>query len=182
VSGSVEQLPTALKHLVQDCDQERYIGFGSATTAMQIVLQQMLHCPHQGLTKRLYLESKVWELTALLLEPLLRTQSEPPIQWKLKAEDVDRVHYSREILLKHLDKPPSLSCLARQVGLNECTLKRGFRQVFGTTAFGCLHHYRLERARQLLEMGEMNVTEVSRAVGFADRSYFAAASPIWDFN
>ncbi len=59
----------------------------------------------------------------------------------------------------------------------EClsTLKRGFRQVFGTTVFGYLHHYRLEQARQLLEAGDMNITETAHAIGFADRSYFAAA-------
>lgn len=61
------------------------------------------------------------------------------------------------------------------VGLNDCTLKRGFRQVFHTTAFGYLHHQRLEKAGQLLAIGEMSIGEVARAVGFADRSYFAAA-------
>ncbi|WP_334970484.1 hypothetical protein [Nostoc sp.] len=45
-----------------------------------------------------------------------------------------------------MHKPPSLITLARQVGLNDCTLKRGFRQVFGIIAYDCLHHYRMERS------------------------------------
>ena len=61
------------------------------------------------------------------------------------------------------------------MGLNDCTLKRGFRQVFGKSAFGYLHDYRMERARQLLRAGELNVSEAARTVGFANRSYFAAA-------
>lgn len=74
-----------------------------------------------------------------------------------------------------MDQPPSLINLARQVGLNDCTLKRGFRQVFGKTAFGYLHDYRLEQARQLLQERELNISEVAHTIGFASRSYFAAA-------
>ncbi|MCD8489485.1 MAG: AraC family transcriptional regulator [Desertifilum sp.] len=65
--------------------------------------------------------------------------------------------------------------MARQVGLNDCTLKRGFRQVFGKTVFGYLHEYRLEYARQLLEERRLNVSEVAQKIGFVNRSYFAAA-------
>jgi len=38
---------------------------------MQTALHQILHCPYQGLTKRIYLESKVWELMALVLAPMI---------------------------------------------------------------------------------------------------------------
>jgi AraC-like DNA-binding protein len=65
--------------------------------------------------------------------------------------------------------------LARIVGINDCKLKAGFRQVFGTTVFGYLHDCRMERSRQLLEAGEMSVTEAARAVGFVSRGHFAAA-------
>lgn len=74
-----------------------------------------------------------------------------------------------------MDDPPSLLALARQVGLNDFKLKRGFRQVFGTTAFGYLHDQRMERARQLLEERRFNVTEVACTVGYANPSHFAAA-------
>jgi AraC family transcriptional regulator, transcriptional activator of the genes for pyochelin and ferripyochelin receptors len=61
------------------------------------------------------------------------------------------------------------------VGLNNYKLKRGFRQVFETSAFKYLHDYRLEKARQLLAKGEMKVEEVASRVGFDSRSYFATA-------
>jgi AraC family transcriptional regulator, transcriptional activator of the genes for pyochelin and ferripyochelin receptors len=38
-----------------------------------------------------------------------------------------------------------------------------------------LHDYRLEKARQLLALGEMKVEEVALRVGFDSRSYFASA-------
>lgn len=168
-------LQPELQHLVQSNSQPYYWRSGSITTAMQTALQQILHCPFDGMIKRIYLESKVWELMALLIDQELAQQQKPVVVPVLKRDDIDRIHYAKEILLQRFDNPPSLLELARQVGLNDCTLKRGFRQVFGTTAFGYLHEYRLEQARQLLKDGHLNVSEVARRVGFVSRSHFAAA-------
>lgn len=167
--------PSAFQSLLKSVDQERTTYSGIPTAAMQMILQQILHCPYQGCIKRMYLESKVWELIALQLDIVLQPQLTSDRSWELHTDDIDRIHHAREILAQHLDNPPSLKTLARQVGLNEFALKQGFRKVLGTTAFGYLHQYRMERARQLLEAGEMSITQVARAVGFANRGYFAAA-------
>jgi AraC-like DNA-binding protein len=168
------EVPAALQHLIGAPDREYYVRSGQATPAMQVALQQILHCPYQGFTQRMFLESKVWELMSLLLEQETETQPGNRPSVCLKPDDVDRIHQARAILLQQLSDPPSLTQLARQVGLNECTLKRGFRQVFGTTAFGYLHHYRLEYARQLLTTNEMTVAVVARSIGFAC-NYFTRA-------
>ncbi|MEM6612988.1 MAG: AraC family transcriptional regulator, partial [Cyanobacteria bacterium P01_C01_bin.72] len=77
--------------------------------------------------------------------------------------------------IDNLENPPSLIELARQVGLNDFKLKRGFREEFGQSAFKYLHDYRLEQAKHLLAQGEMKVQEVALRVGFESRSYFAIA-------
>ena len=164
-----------LAHLIRPDERLCYQRFGETTVAMQTALHQLLHCPFTGITKKAYLESKVWELMALLLDQELRQQDVKPIPHPLKSDDIERIHQARKILLQRLDNPPSLLSLARQVGLNDCALKRGFRQVFGETTFGYLHNHRMEKARQLLIEGEVNITEAARHVGFANRSYFAAA-------
>jgi AraC-like DNA-binding protein len=166
-------LPEALQHLIGDPNREYYVRLGQSTPAMCIALRQILHCPYQGFTQRMFLKSKVLELMLLLLEEA-DIHSGNQLFVDLKPEDVDRIHYAKDILLQNLQNPPSLAQLARQVSLNECALKRGFRQVFGTTAFGYLHHYRLEYARQLLITGEMTVAQVAQSIGFA-RNYFTRA-------
>jgi AraC-like DNA-binding protein len=168
------QVPDALQHLIGDPEQEFYVRSGQATPAMQIVLQQILHCPYQGFLQRMFLESKVWELMTLVLEQETEAQQGKQTRSWLKPDDVDRIHQARAILLQQLSNPPCLTQLARQVGLNECSLKRGFRQVFGTTAFGYLHHYRLEQARQMLATDDMTVGQVAQSIGFA-RNYFTKA-------
>ncbi|MBE7385486.1 MAG: helix-turn-helix transcriptional regulator [Leptolyngbya sp. SIO1E4] len=164
-----------LANLIRPNDQLYYQRYGTTTVAMQTALHQILNCPFDGVTKKVYLESKVWELMALLIDQERRQQDKSSESNSLKSDDIERIHHAREILAQQLDHPPSLLDLARQVGLNDCTLKRGFRQVFGETAFGYLHNQRMETARQLLLEGEVNVSEAARQVGFVNRSYFATA-------
>ncbi|NDJ17350.1 helix-turn-helix transcriptional regulator [Myxacorys almedinensis] len=174
-AGSPEQLPDQIRHWVKPSDQIYYIQVSKTTTAMQTALQQILQCPFQGLTQRLYLESKVWELMALQLAHTLEPEGANPKAKPLKPEDVERIHYAKEVLVARLDQPPSLIELARLVGINDCKLKVGFRQVFGTTVFSYLHDCRMTRSRQLLDAGELTVAEAAKAVGFANRSHFAIA-------
>lgn len=163
-----------LPDLLRPADQRYLKRSGTPTAAMQIAVQAILRCPFQGLTQRLYLESKVWELMALLLEDLKTTPNHigPPA---LKPDDVECIHYASKLLRHQLTHPPSLIELARAVGINDHKLKVGFRQVFGTTVFGYLHEHRMERSRQLLESGDLSVTAAAEAVGFASRGHFAAA-------
>jgi AraC-like DNA-binding protein len=174
-NGSSNQLPPEISHLVKPFDQVYYTRVSATTTTMYGAIQQILQCPFQGLTRRMYLESKVWELMALELAHPLEADGSTHTAKPLKPEDVERIHYAKELLISRLSDPPSLLELARLVGINDCKLKAGFRQVFGTTVFGYLHSYRMERSRQLLEAGEMSVAEAAQAVGFVNRSHFAIA-------
>ncbi|MBD6617807.1 helix-turn-helix transcriptional regulator [Komarekiella sp. 'clone 1'] len=169
------QKSAQLAHLVGIPEQKFYVRSGNTTSVITVVLQQILQFPYQGITKRIYLESKALELITLLVAEELALGQSKINTYYLKPDDIDRIHRAKDILLQNIDNPPSLIELARMVGLNDCTLKRGFRQVFNTTAFGYLHQQRLEKAGQLLAVGEMSIGEVARAIGFADRSYFAAA-------
>lgn len=177
--GQKGELPANLQPLIRKSDQKYYERYGKTNSAMQMALQQLLNCPYQGNTKRVYLESKVWELMALVVDQFLESQTENPTvettSKSLNTEDIERIHYASEILLTHLDQPPSLMELARMVGINDNKLKVGFKQVFNTTVFGYLHDCRMERSRQILAAGKLTVTETAKAVGFANRGYFAAS-------
>ncbi|MEA5600359.1 AraC family transcriptional regulator [Nostoc sp. UHCC 0252] len=173
--GHKGELPKNLQPLIRKSDQEYYEGYGKTTSAMQMALQQLLVCPYQGNIKRVYLESKVWELMALVVDQFLETQTVETTSKILNAEDIERIHYASKILLARLDQPPSLMELARMVRINDNKLKIGFKQVFGTTVFGYLHDCRMERSRQMLAAGRLTVTEAAKAVGFANRGYFAAS-------
>ncbi|MHC5771703.1 MAG: helix-turn-helix transcriptional regulator [Nostoc sp.] len=56
--------------------------------------------------------------------------------------------------------------LAQQVGISDCTLQRGFRDVFGTTVIGYLTEQRGLDA-QGLRAGSCTVAEAANRVGYA---------------
>jgi AraC-like DNA-binding protein len=138
------------------------------------VLHDILHCPYQGLMKRMYLESRAIDLITLHFHQCHNSLHQKKSFTK-DLSDIERIHQAKEILLSNLENLPGLVELARQVGINDYKLKRGFRQVFGTSAFKYLHDYRLEKAYQLLATEDMKVEEVASMVGFDSRSYFALA-------
>ncbi|MBD2314384.1 helix-turn-helix transcriptional regulator [Desertifilum sp. FACHB-1129] len=150
--------------------------------AMQLPLQKIINCPYQGRVKQLFLESQVLEIIALWIEQALTesANSEHP-EFRLKSlsplnlDQIERIHRAKEILMQQFQNPPTLMALAQQVGLNDCTLKRGFRQVFGTTVFGYLHHYRMERARSLLLKQQLSVTAIAHQVGYQNLCAFSTA-------
>lgn len=174
-SGS-DMVPLQLRPLFESNSAPRFHRpVGSITPTMRVVLQQILQAPYQGMVQRMYLEGKALELVALQLAQLIESEQGRQSFRDLKPAEIEQIYQAKEILIRNWLEPPSLIELVRQVGLNECTLKRGFQQVFGTTAFGCLHNYRMEQARQLLETSTYTVKEVAQIAGYRNRSAFSRA-------
>jgi AraC-like DNA-binding protein len=174
-AGKHGELPQEFERLIGSSTQPLYARVGAVSPTMKRVLLQILHCPYQGMMKRIYLESKALELATLMLKQERDWQQGQRSPIDLKPEDIDRLHRAREILVRNLEQPPSLTDLARQAELNSKALKQGFRACFGQTVFGYLHDYRMEQAQQLLRTGELRVGEVMQQVGFRNRKYFAEA-------
>jgi AraC family transcriptional activator of pyochelin receptor len=174
-SGILERLPSDLQRMIAGDPTITVSSPQTISPVMQVALQQILNCPYHGVVKQLYLESKSLEMLALCLEQALCTPAPKPICARLQSDEIDRLHHARDILIQQMDHPPSLIELARQVGLNDCTLKRGFRQVFGNTVFGYLQQHRLEQARSLLLENQLSVTAIARRVGYSNLCAFSTA-------
>jgi AraC family transcriptional activator of pyochelin receptor len=169
-------LSSDLRHIIEGGSDVFLSPIQGITPAMQVALQQILDCPYQGVVKQMYLESKSIEVLALWLEQAIAAQSSPKLSaHQHPSDEIDRLYQAREILTRQINDPPSLMDLARQVGLNDCTLKRRFREAFGTTVFGYLHDYRLEQARSLLLENQLSVTAISNTVGYKNVSAFGRA-------
>jgi AraC-like DNA-binding protein len=144
------------------------------TPAIRAIAQQMWDAPYRGDLKRLYLQAKVMELLVIYLDLISDNQKQTRVQG-LKPETIARLNYAKEILTSQVANPPLLSDLARQVGVSDRTLQRGFRSLFNTTVVGYLIQQRLEQAEKLLRQGNLKVTEVAHLVGYEHLGQFAAA-------
>jgi hypothetical protein len=98
------ELPSELRPLMRGDDWQQVCS-PKVTRAMRSVVRQMIDCPFLGITKRLYLQGKVFELMALQLEGVLSHEATPPSD-SLKADTITRIHYAAEILRSRLESPP----------------------------------------------------------------------------
>jgi AraC family transcriptional regulator, transcriptional activator of the genes for pyochelin and ferripyochelin receptors len=174
-AAELAQLPLELRQIVETGVIKPYYRQGINTPAIQVALQQILQCPYQNLMKRMFLESRAQDLIVLQFTQFAEETAAATAQSSLKSNDIARLYHAREILLRQLDNPPSIHDLARQTGINHNKLKRGFREVFGTTVFGCLREHRLEKAQQLLYNDQLSVATVANRVGYVNTGHFAAA-------
>jgi AraC-like DNA-binding protein len=144
----------------------------SLDPAMNMIIDQITNCPHQGAVGKIYMEGKVLELLACRLALFGTAHCRRSLCKRLGPKDVDRIHEAKERLLERIDNPPSLASLARQVGLNTTKLTQGFQDVFGTSTYNLLRKERISRARRALEERRMNVTETAHHFGYSDASHF----------
>jgi DNA-binding response OmpR family regulator len=91
---------------------------------------------------------------------------------RLGSEMQRVVHRAMAYVHAHYADRISHEEVARHVGVSKRHLSRCFRQETGLSFMTYLVRYRVERAKELLAAGE-SVTEVSVAVGFANRSHFS---------
>lgn len=89
--------------------------------------------------------------------------------------DRDKVLKAREVLLEHIGEPITIKQLSRKVAMNECYLKKGFKEMFGTTIFDFYQSQRMEHAKYLLYEKGLSVTEVSDILGYSSISHFSTA-------
>ena len=170
LEGDVSQVPPCIARALEKRDQTPFNIECDISPATRMILDQIYNCAYQGTFQNLYLESKSMELILRLLWEVAghrRTSAH-----RLSDTDRQRIGLARDILIQEAGTPPSLKDLARKAGLNDTKLKRGFRQIFGTTVFGYLRQYRMEQATKLLSAGQMNVDETAYALGFHDTAHF----------
>lgn len=139
-----------------------------------VIGRELMVHPFTGHAAQLYLESRLLEVAALIVDAL-QTRNGEPRAHALRRAEIERIHEARERLDFNLEEPPSLEALARAVGLGRNRLVDGFRQQYGMTPFEWLRTARLDYAKATLEAGRASVTDVALASGYRHPSSFSAA-------
>jgi AraC-like DNA-binding protein len=138
-------------------------------------VRDIFACPFQGLTKQMYIQGKTLELLALQLESLKSDNLSKTNNYHLKKQTVEKIYQARELLLQNWENTLSILEIARQVGLSDRSLRRGFQSIFGVSPIAYLINYRLKQAEQILRDQDLTIAQVARKVGYSSPSRFAAA-------
>ncbi|MFL9482375.1 helix-turn-helix domain-containing protein [Chitinophagaceae bacterium LWZ2-11] len=139
-------------------------------------LDSLLNHSYSGALENIFTNAKVHEVLLYSLDCLV-DEKETGFSCKFLEDEFsrDRIYQAREVLLQHIGDPLTIKELSRKVAMNECYLKKGFKEIFGTTIFDFYQQQRMEHAKYLLYEKNLSVTDVSALLGYSSISHFSAA-------
>ena len=143
----------------------------------RMVLEALLNHTQTGSLENIFINAQSQMLLLYSLECMVGEKEVEGFQCKFLANEADRekIVRAREVLLQHIGEPLTIKELSRKVAINECYLKKGFKEMFGTTIFDFYQGQRMEHARYLLYEKGLSVTEVSVMLGYSSISHFSTA-------
>ena len=182
---NADHLSQFVKGLRQTNFSEDLLNFNyssSFTTLMPLcaktktVLEALLNHTYSGSLENIYINAQTQMLLLYSLE-CLTGEKDDSFTCKFLANEADRekIAKARELLLEHISEPLTIKALSRKVAINECYLKKGFKEMYGTTIFDFFQSQRMEHAKYLLYEKGLSVTDVSLLLGYSSISHFSTA-------
>ncbi|WP_435578803.1 helix-turn-helix transcriptional regulator [Gilvibacter sp.] len=137
---------------------------------MQQVVDSIFANSFTGKTKMMFFRSQITVLLSHFFGQLALSY-----QQQNRPQETDKLELAKEILAANLDNPPSLTELAKSIGLNTTKLKKDFKAVFGVPVFKYLQNERLTTAHEMIQKQQATVQEAAWQVGYDSLSSFSNA-------
>ena len=143
----------------------------------RMVLEAMLNNNYTDTLENIFINAQIQMLLLYSMDCMVGEKELDTVNCKFLANEADRekIIRSREILIQHIGEPITIKELSRKVAMNECYLKKGFKEMFGSTIFDFYQGQRMEHAKYLLYEKGLSVTEVSLLLGYSSISHFSTA-------
>ena len=164
----------AVKSLPEDFiaslkNPNQYYGIGGTTDQrIKDLLTRVENDSFEGASKLFFMESAAMEVMGTQLSRLVYDQKNEPV-------DREKIDLAGQILKNTLNAPPTITELARQVGLNEFKLKKEFKKHYGTTVYKFSVECRMKKAMTLLIKDKLSVKETAYAIGYSNPNAFSNA-------
>jgi AraC family transcriptional regulator len=143
----------------------------------RMVIEALLNHNYTDSLENIYINAQMQMLLLYSMDCMIGEKEIDVINCKFLAneEDKEKIVKAREVLIQHIGEPITIKELSRKVAINECYLKKGFKEMFGTTIFDFYQGQRMEHARYLLYEKGLSVTDVSLILGYSSISHFSTA-------
>ncbi len=150
--------------------QVLYTGEFNLSPQMMHIIYAIFDSPISGSLKKLLIEAKVHELIAEQLHNSVRHSVTKAIGHSRDLFVAIQQYLDDTFLNDH-----SLKGIARHFGINEFTLKKGYREYFDTTVFDYLLTKRLQYSYELLQGSAKTIEQIGSEVGYKYPNHFSTA-------
>lgn len=141
-----------------------------ATSQMVLLINEIVHASHRGLLS-MYRYGKIVDLLRICMEEKNVEPAQKLIM--LTGKDKGKIERVMDYISNNIQKPGSIIELAKRFDINEFKLKKGFRQVFGTSIRAHVLTLRMEKARSLLIETDLPISKISEMSGYSRTNAFS---------
>ena len=170
---SIVEAPPQLRALVSGAPGKFQYCQLPLSAPMFEIASRLVGNPYTATYGLIYTEAITLELLCTALAGFSALSNAPNEEYT--ERDLRRLHAARSLLLKQLSPAPTIRQVARASGMNETSLKRGFKTVFGETIFAFSVRCRMQHALALLRERRLPVKQVAESVGYRHQTSFATA-------
>lgn len=145
---------------------------------MEPILTQLVELELEKRPLRsLYQEGCSLQLLYLCIEKHTDKQETPCFNCRFLniPSEKQKIMQARVLLMINLSEPLSIPELARAVHINECYLKKGFKELFGTSVYDFVQQERIRKAKHFIQEGRYSIQEIALELGFSNTSNFTNA-------
>lgn len=169
VSNDSQGFPPQITDLLNDSLSNAFVIKNKSNSAIKTVASQILENFYSGSRRNMFLEAKSLEFMTLLLSQLTEDSFD-------KGESISILEREKILeleaqLILRLHDVPSLEQISKETGISHSSLNRIFKAVFGDTIFSYLRNKRLERTKELLQDGKLNISEISYELGWSSPAH-----------
>jgi AraC-like DNA-binding protein len=115
------------------------------------------------------LELKVKELILVLVQ----TKNADSILQLISELFTSQKIQLQEVIENHVFSNLSIKKLAELSGLSTSSFKREFRAIYQQTPTQYINNQKLQKAKELLEMSDLSISQIAYQLGFNDPAYFS---------
>lgn len=142
----------------------------------KLIVFEILKTKYSGHLKNMFIESKAIELLLCVIGCDMALEDKcSSCKFLLNPYEKEKIFEARDILLNNLENPPIIAELALQVGINQCYLKKGFKDIYDTSIYAFVQEQRIIKAKLLLKNTNHSIATIAEMIGFSNPSNFSNA-------
>ncbi len=148
--------------------------FGTYNLKLANLIKQYNKIKQKGMIRILIKEGIVYQI---LSEHMLQHNKDVKRKRKpettLTKKEISLIRKTGQKILNNVAEEYNVEELANEIGLTQAKLQEGFKLLFSRTVIEYIRHVRLEKARDLMNSTDYNISQIVYSIGFSSRSYFS---------
>jgi AraC-like DNA-binding protein len=159
--------------IIGDLTAQRGFIHHQLTPDLRIYLKQLFETNTTHAMTSIAEQAKILTIFESGLKKIMDTQSAVE-HARISEEDKELLLAAEKLLLSDFSKtPPTIRELARLSYMSETSFKIKFKRMFGMNVYEYFQHFRLHKAKELLETHQYSIKEVGFRIGYTNMSHFS---------